>query len=138
MICNFSNINFLQLIQSKSTGHTKQLSPELIVLDLPYNISDRKNDTPLDWDELKLTITHLLGVFDMTKCTLLFWHNHFDFGKLIQVLDDLFMTCYQPLVWVKPDAFLPVPSMFSAHESALAVWPVAQYKQDAVQGNFQG
>ena len=57
---------------------------------------------------------------------------------MIQVLDDLFMTFSQPLVWVKPDAFLPVPSMFSAHESALAVWPVAQYKQDAVQGNFQG
>ena len=44
----------------------------------------------------------------------------------------------QPLVSIKLNVFLLTLSMFSAYESALIVWLLAQHKQDAVQWNFQG
>lgn len=142
-MCNYINVlgtnnDVLKLLATESTGHFRPISADLVVLDLPYNISDRENDKAFDWASLKETLTILSQAIDITSCTYVFWHNYFHTGHLLAILEELHYSCIQPIAWVKPDSFAAVDCMFSAHETGMFVWPHAPHKMKAVHGKVQG
>lgn len=141
--CNYvnilgSNIDCLKLLAEESSGHYRPISVDLVVLDLPYNLTNRANDAMLDWASIKDTLTYLSKAVDLSSCTLVFWHNYFHTGELLSILNDLQFSCIQPVTWVKPDCFAAAECMFSAHETGMFVWPNPQYKLKAAIGKHQG